>query len=417
MSDTTTTTTRPARGGCRVCGGAVEQFLDLGPQPLSDAFRVPGEPAPEFFFHMDVGACADCSMVQLLEEVPREQMFHQEYPYRSSLSSTMREHFAGNAQHFLDTELTGPDPFMVEIGSNDGVLLETVAEAGVRHLGVDPSGDAAEVARGRGIDVQVSFFEEEVGRGIRERHGPADVIFSANTYSHIAYVPSILRGVNELLTERGIFVFEDPYLGDILEKTSYDQISDEHFYLFSATSVSEMARLHGLELVDVERIAVHGGEVRYTVARAGARTPTPAVAALIAEERECGMHELATLRRFADRVRTSAAELRALLTELREQGKTVVAYGATAKSATVTNFAGIGPDLVDHVVDTTPEKQGRLTPGVHIPVRSPEGFGTDTADYALLFAWNFADEIMAKEQEFHDAGGRWILWTPHVHVV
>jgi methylation protein EvaC len=353
-------------------------------------------------------------MVQLMEEVPRDLMFREDYPYYSSGSSVMREHFAKTAQRFLETELNGPDPFIVEIGCNDGVMLGTVRDAGVRHLGVEPSAQVADIARGKGIQVRTDFFEEATAKEVRASNGAADVIYAANTICHIPYLESILRGADALLTPSGIFVFEDPYLGDILEKTSFDQIYDEHFYFFTAHSVREMARRFGFELVDVERLPVHGGEVRYTLARADARTPAASVSRLLAEEDARGVTDTGNLLRFAAAVDQIRRDLMALLRRLRDEDKRVVAYGATAKSATVTNFCGIGTDLVSWVCDTTPAKQGRLTPGAHLPVRPAEDFAADYPDYALLFAWNHAEEIMAKEQGFRDAGGRWILYVPDV---
>jgi methylation protein EvaC len=402
---------------CRVCGGFLREFFDFGRQPLSDAFLRPDEVDNEFFFRLAVGVCESCLMVQLVEEVPRERMFHEQYPYRSSGSTVMCKHFEQLACRFLETELTGPDPMIVEIGCNDGIMLKAIVDAGVRHLGIEPSGGAAEVARSHGVRVRTEFFEESSAVRIRAEEGPADVIFSANTISHIPYLDSIFRGVDALLAPGGVFVFEDPYLGDIIQRTSFDQISDEHFYFFTAASVQAMAARFGFELVDVEPLPVHGGQVRYTVARPGSRTPSIAVTDLLVEERLLGLAEPATFERFASNVRRIRADLLTLLRGLRAEGKRVVAYGATAKSATVTNYCGIGPDLVSFVCDSTPAKQGRLAPGSHIPVRPPEAFSQPYPDYALLFAWNHAEEIMAKEHAFREAGGRWILYVPRVHAI
>ncbi|MEU1884056.1 class I SAM-dependent methyltransferase [Micromonospora sp. WMMD987] len=401
---------------CRVCGGSPTEFIDFGQQPLSDAFRAPDDATDEFFFRLAVGLCPDCTMVQLMEEVPRERMFHEAYPYVSSGSAVMREHFEKTAQELLATELSGPDPFIVEIGSNDGVMLRTIDKAGVRHLGVEPSASVAELARMQGIQVLGEFFEASSAARIRAEHGPAQVIYAANTMCHIPYVESIFQGVDALLAPDGVFVFEDPYLGEIVARTSFDQIYDEHFYLFTARSVAAMAQRFGFELVDVRRLPVHGGEVRYTLARAGRRTPAPAVADLLAEEADAGLADLTTLQRFAAAVGEVRHDLVTLLRRLRAEGRTVAAYGATAKSATVTNYCGITPDLVAYVLDTTPAKQGRLTPGAHLPVRPAQEFRPPYPDYLLLFAWNHAEEIMAKEQAFRAAGGRWILYTPKVHL-
>lgn len=403
---------------CRVCGGALLEFLDLGQQPIANAFLEPGQDgADEFFFRLAVARCDACAMVQLLEEVPRERMFHQDYPYYSSGSSVMRKHFELTGRRFLETELTGPDPFLVELGSNDGIMLKVIAAAGVRHLGVEPSGGVAEQSRSAGVRVRNAFFEEGTAREIAESEGRADVVFSANTVSHIPYLDSVFRGLDALLKPDGVFVFEDPYLGDIVARTSFDQIYDEHFFLFSAQSVRATAERFGFELVDARRIPVHGGEVRFTVARAGRRAPTKAVADLLAEEERTELSAAATLRRFADNVATSRRDLRDLLCRLRDEGKTVVGYGATAKSATITNYCDIGPDLISFVCDTTPAKQGKLTPGAHIPVRPPEAFASPYPDYAVLFAWNHADEIIAKEQPYRQAGGQWITHVPSVHTL
>ncbi|MFE7448881.1 methyltransferase domain-containing protein [Streptomyces griseus] len=400
---------------CRICGAATEEFLDLGRQPLSDAF--PEEPpVAEFFYDLRVASCTACAMVQLVEEVPRERMFHEDYPYYSSGSAVMREHFARTAAEFLEGELDREDAFAVEIGCNDGVMLRQIGRAGVRHLGFEPSRKVADVARGYGVRVRGDFFEEKTAADVRRTEGPANVIYAANTLCHIPYMESVFRGVDALLAEDGVFVFEDPYFGDVVEKTSFDQIYDEHFYLFTARSVCAMAERFGFELVDVRRLPVHGGEIRYTLARAGSRRPAPAVDELLDQEETRRLTAPDVLRRFAGDVSAIRDDLLALLTRLRDEGRTVVAYGATAKSATVANYCGLGPDLVSFVCDTTPAKQGRLTPGTHIPVRAAEAFADPYPDYALLFAWNHADEIMAKETGFRESGGHWIRYVPGVRV-
>ncbi|MCZ7457472.1 class I SAM-dependent methyltransferase [Streptomyces sp. WMMC940] len=402
---------------CRICGGRLHEFMDFGQQPLSSGLLEPEYLGDEYFFRLAVGVCGECTMVQLTEEVPRHLMFNSHYPYLSSGSSVMRKHFEETARHFLETELARKDAFLVELGCNDGVMLRVLAEAGVRHLGVEPSQSVADLARRQGIRVTTEFFQESTAADIRKAEGQAQVVYAANTICHIPYLDSIFRGADALLAPDGVFVFEDPYLADIVDLASFDQIYDEHYYFFSVSSVSAMAERFGFELVDVERLPVHGGEVRYTVARAGRRTPSPAVAELVERERQRGLSDLETLTGFVDRVERARDELVSLLRGLRDEGRTVVGYGATAKSATVANYCGIGPDLVSFISDTTPNKQGRLTPGSHIPVRPREEFENPYPDYAVLFAWNHAEEIIAKEQQFRASGGRWILYVPDVRVV
>lgn len=402
---------------CRICGCAVHEFLDLGRQPLANGFLLPEEVDDEFFYRLAVGMCEACTMVQLTQEVPRDLKYHDGYPYHASGSATHRAHFAGEARRLLTTELTGDDPFIVEIGCNDGVMLATIAEAGVRHLGVEPAGAVGALAAARNVRVRQDFFDETVAEDVLAVHGPADVVFGANTICHIADLPSVLRGVDALLAENGVFVCTEPYLGTIVEGGAFDQIYDEHFYYFTARSVRTTAERFGFELVDVEEVPLHGGEIRYVLARQGRRTPAPSVAALVAKEDAAGLADLGVLGGFraaVDRVRT---ELPALLRDIRDAGGTVVGYGAPGKVTTVTNLCGIGPGLVPFVVDSTPSKQGRLVPGTHIPVRPSEEFLPARPDHALLFAWNHAPEIMAKEQGFRDAGGRWVLYVPEVRVV
>lgn len=401
---------------CRICGGPLTPFLDLGRQPLSDAFVDPGQKTEEFFYDLVVAVCGSCTMVQLVNEVPRDRMFHADYPYHSSGSSRMREHFEQTARDILASRLQHPEAFLVEIGCNDGVMLATIAGAGVRHLGVDPSAGVLEVAREKQVRVMNDFFEESTAKEIAASDGPADVIYAANTICHIPYLDSVLRGVDALLSDDGVFIFEDPYFGAILEQVSFDQIYDEHFYLFSARSVQMMVRRFGFDLVDVELLGVHGGEVRYTIARAGVREPAASVASLVKSENERGLADLEVLHAFAQRVEQNRDELVALLTDLRDAGHRVVGYGATAKSATVANYCGLGPHLVEFITDTTPAKQNRLTPGSGIPIRDHAAFRDAAVDHAVLFAWNHADEIMAKESEFRDRGGRWIRYVPHVHI-
>ncbi|WP_047870326.1 class I SAM-dependent methyltransferase [Nocardiopsis sp. RV163] len=401
---------------CRICGGAVRECLDFGRQPISNAFPPPEKAGGENTFRLAIGVCDTCTMVQQMEEVPREHMFRDDYPYRSSESAFMRRHFEAVADLFLAQRPDGDPPFVVEIGSNDGIMLRRIAEAGARHLGVDPSEEASAVARRKGVDVLVDFFEELSALRILREHGPADVVYSANAFSHISYIDSVLKGVEVLLADDGIFVFEERYLGDILSTSAFDQIYDEHVHLFAARSVREMVRRFGLELVDAERIPVHGGSVRYTTARPGRRTPSARLGRMLDEERELGLAEYDTFLRLGDRVARIGEDLVGLLRRLRDEGSTVAGYGATAKSTTVTNSFGIGADLVPYVCDSTREKQGRVMPGSHIPIVPAEAFGDPYPDYALLFAWNHAEEIISKEREFLESGGRWILYVPEVHV-
>ncbi|MFC0863849.1 methyltransferase domain-containing protein [Sphaerimonospora cavernae] len=402
---------------CRICDGMVKGAVDLGMQPRANAFPLPGETSDEFFFRLTVGMCDSCTMVQLLEDIPQEVRYHDGYPYHASGSAGHRRHFEGIAETFLEAELTGRDPFIAEIGSNDGVMLAKIAEAGVRHLGVEPSREVAELSMSRGVQVLPEFFDESTAERICAEHGHADVVFGANAIAHISHLASVLRGVERLLARDGVFVFEEPYLGSVVAQTAFDMLYDEHSFVFSVRAIQAAAERFGLELVRVEHVPLHGGSMRYTLARPGQRPVSPAVHEWRGLEDAGRLAEHATLEDFGRRARRIGDDLAGLLGDLRAKGHRVVGYGAPAKAATVTNYCGIGPDVVPFVCDSTPSKQGRVIAGTHIPVKSPKAFSDDYPDYALLFAWNHAEEIMAKERKFSERGGRWILYVPEVHIV
>ncbi|AKS31973.1 class I SAM-dependent methyltransferase [Mycolicibacterium goodii] len=402
---------------CRICGGVLREVLDLGRQPVSNAFVKREDAHKVPVFRLAVGSCETCTMVQQLDTVPPNDMYRADYPYRASGSMMIRKHFEEVARQIIDTCSDLKNTFIVEIGSNDGVMLKTLSAAGVRHLGVDPAASAGEVARSYGINVHTDFFNAATAEEIYAEQGPANIIFSANTFSHISDLATIFKGVDTLLCPDGSFVFEDRSLADILRHNYFDQIYDEHIYLFSVTSVQAMAEHFGFELVDVKHLPLHGGSIRYTVARRGTKIPTAAVAELLAKEQAEGLAGQEAFERFAGEVDRIRTDLVSLLESLRSDRKRVVGYGATSRSATVLNYCGIGPELLPMVCDSTPEKQGRVTPRSLIPVCPPDTFADPYPDYALLFAWNHAEEIMGKERLFQENGGRWIVYVPQVHIV
>ncbi len=399
---------------CLICESSFAPFISFGQMPIANGFLRPEERAEEYFFQMEVGFCERCGMVQLTEQPAREKMFHENYAFYSSTSRYMAQHFEKFAKDVQEKYTSSSDPFVVEIGSNDGIMLTHFAQQKMRHLGIEPSKNVAKVALEKGINTISEFFDEALAEKIVRENGQADAVLSANVMCHIPYLHSVAKGIKRLLKPKGVFQFEDPYLADIVEKTSYDQIYDEHYFYFSLQSVSHLFAMHGLELVDVAPQVTHGGSMRYTIAHQGAYTPSPAVTEFRAKEKAHGLHLPATYDRLRQNIERSRAELVDLLKRLRQEGKRIVGYGATSKSTTITNYCGITPDLVEFISDTTPIKQGKLSPGAHIPVRPYTEFSTNYPDYALLFAWNHAQEIMAKEEGFRLAGGKWITYVPQV---
>lgn len=401
---------------CLICAAPVERFMSFGRMPIANGFLSPDQFADEYFFELQVGFCPKCTMVQLIEQVDREKMFHEEYAFFSSTSTRMATHFKEFAADVRGHYLKAPDPFVVEIGSNDGIMLQNFAEADIRHLGIEPSANVAEVARAKGIKTICKFFDENLAREIVAQQGQADAFLGANVMCHLPYLHSVAAGIKILLKPDGVLIFEDPYMGDIVEKTSYDQIYDEHAFYFSVTSIGNLFQQHGLEVVDAIPQNVHGGSMRYVITHKGARRPSAAVAAQRAKEAAIGLDKAETYDKLRHNIEHSRDELMSLLNELKARGQRVVGYGATSKSTTVTNYCGVTPDLVEFISDTTPIKQGKFSPGVHIPIRSYAEFVADYPPYALLFAWNHGVEIMEKERQFQSAGGKWINYVPRVTV-
>ncbi len=402
---------------CLICKNPIQPFISFGRMPIANGFLRKEEFGREFFFELKTGYCAQCHMVQLTELVDPSLLFHDSYAYFSSISVRMARHFEEFSLMVRSEYLPARDPFVVEVGSNDGIMLQYFAQAGIRHLGIEPSANVAAAARARGVNTAVRFFDEEAGRELRREFGPADAFLGANVICHLPDIHSIILGIGHLLKEEGVFIFEDPYLGDIIEKTSYDQIYDEHVFYFSLHSLNNLFARYDMEIVNAIPQEVHGGSMRYVVARRGVFDVRYSVQMLLAGEAAAGLTDPETYSAFRERVYRSRDELRDLLTGLRGKGRRIAGYGATSKSTTVTNFCGITPALLDYISDTTPGKQGKYSPGVHIPVVPYERFKETYPDYALLFAWNHAAEIREKEREFERMGGRFITYVPEVRVL
>lgn len=400
---------------CLLCEHPIQPFIDFGPMPIANGFLVPEQIEDEPFAPLRVGFCDACKMVQLTELVEPEQMFHDNYAFFTSSSAWMCKHFAGMAAEQQGRWLAGrQNPFVVEIGSNDGSMLLNFAEHGIKHLGIEPSGNVAQVAQERGVDTTVRFFGLDTAREISAEKGHADLFLATNVMCHIPDLNGVFAGIEHLLVPDGVLVFEDPYLGDIVQKTAYDQIYDEHAFYFCITSLEPLLKRHGLEIIRVEPQSVHGGSMRYTVGKLGAHPVHDSVPQQLEIETELGLGDSATYERFRKNVEASRDELMAELDSLRAEGIRVVGYGATSKSTTVTNYCGITPDHVAVISDTTPLKQGKLSPGAHIPVVPYETFQSNPPAVALLFAWNHEAEILAKEQTFIANGGRFLRYVPKV---
>lgn len=400
---------------CKITGKPLTKILDFGLQPLGNGFLELNQVDGEYFFPMEIGFSEESMMFQLLHQPDAEKMFHDHYAFYSSTSSFMAKHFKEFANEVIDSKyLSKADPFVVELGCNDGIMLKNFAEKKIRHLGIEPSLNVALEANKLGVRTVSKFFTESLAESIVNQEGQADAFLAANVMCHIPDIVGVVKGIKKLLKPTGVVMFEDPYLGDVVKKTSYDQIYDEHVFLFSAHSIQYLFGIEGMELIDLLPQKTHGGSMRYVLAHKGAYPINDRVLETLAAENAQGLNRLSTFEKFKVNVEKSRSNLIDLLKQLKKEGKRVAGYAATSKSTTVFNYCSIGPDLIEYICDTTPIKQGKLSPGMHIPVLPYEAFKSNPPDFALLLAWNHADEIMAKEKDYVASGGKWIVHVPEV---
>jgi len=402
-------------GNCRLTNSPLELVLDLGRQPLGNGFLSPENLANEYFYDLQCGFAEDSKLFQLITQPAPELMFHEDYAFISGTSEHMKRHFKEFASDVIDRGFCPTDTgFAVELGCNDGILLEHFAVRGIRHLGVEPSSDVAAMAAARGIDVTTEFFSTRLAQQIVSSQGHADVVMAANVMCHIPDIGDLATGIEHLLSPTGVLIFEDPYLGAVVELTSYDQIYDEHVFLFSALSVQNIFASVGMELIDTEPQATHGGSMRYTLAKVGRHPVSPRVALTLEREKALGLGRVDTYHQLAARVEASGRQLRDLLAELVGQGLDVAAFGATSKSTTIYNYAGIGPDLISRIFDNTPLKIGKLSPGMHIPIVESGAFVAQPPQVAFLAAWNHEREILERNSAYAENGGRWVSHVPKI---
>jgi len=401
---------------CRVCGAReVELFLDLGDQPhcnrLIPADRL-GVREPRF--PLRVGFCRACTLVQIDHTIPKEAMFS-DYPYVSGTTATLVQHFRDSAADLVTSFGLGPKDLVVDIGSNDGSWLAGYRPFGLRVLGVEPASNVAAIAAANGVPTVNRFFNEETAAAVLAEHGHASLVTAAGVFFHLEELHSVVRGITKLLADDGVFCVQAIYLGGMIENLAFDQIYHEHLCYYTLRSLEALFAMHGLEVFDVRLVPIHGGSLEARVARTGSRPVAASVQVFRDQERARGYGELATYRRFADRVWQLREQLLAVLRAFGRDGKTVYAYGAPAKGATLVNSFGIGPDLVACAVEKNELKVGYWMPGSRIPIRD-EG-AVARPDAYLMLAWNFLDEFLRKEADYLRAGGAFVVPVPEVRVI
>jgi SAM-dependent methyltransferase len=401
---------RPPPFACRACGEiAVEPVLSLGELPLVNEL-VDRDAEEVERFPLDVVRCTHCTLVQITESVSPERLFRN-YSYFSSFSDTYVRH----ARRLAKQLGVGPDSFVVEAASNDGYFLQFVRETGATVLGIEPAENVASVARERGIETISEFLDCEIAKRIVAKRGAADVVVANNVVAHVPDLPEFIESLATLAGAHGRVIIEVPYLRDLVDAVEFDTIYHEHLSYFSLTSLERLLRRHGLAVRRVERLAVHGGSLRIHAATSDDRDDT--VAKLLDEELTWGVGDPRRFALFAADVDSLRREVHVLVTELAGSGATMAAYGAAAKGVVLANTCGLDARLISFVVDRNPHKQGKLLPGVGIPVRPPNALLAERPDYCLLFAWNLADEIAQQQAAYVAAGGSFIAPIPTPRVV
>ena len=409
------------RTGCRACGKRkLRVILDLGKTPPANAFLKSNSQkliSKERWFSLKVNLCQDCGMIQLAHVVDPKLLFG-DYVYVSSTSPVFMRHFEDLTRDVTKRLKLKPKSLVVDIGSNDGILLKPFLRKGFRVLGIEPAGKIAKLANKQGITTITKFFSADLARNLVKKYGQADLVTATNVFAHIDNLDEVMRGVKLLLKPDGVFLVEVAYLRDLVKKNLFDLVYHEHVCYWAVGSMKVLAERLGMKIFRVERVPTHGGSIRVLMKLKTGKWQIEAnVASLIYQEKILGLTKIAIYKGLARRIKQNKQKLKKLLLKLKHQGKVIVGFGAPAKGNTLLNYFKINKTILDYIVDDSPYKQGLYTPGTHIPLLAPEKIYQNKPDYVLILAWNFAESIMKTHWRYYKNGGKFILPVPLPRII
>ncbi len=407
------------RTDCRLCkSNSLSKFLDLGHHPPSDEFITQEKlKTPVTYYPLDVYLCENCGQVQLGYIVPPQILFQNDYPYESSTTETARKHWFDFSKRVVEKFHIPQDSLVMDIGSNVGALLSGFKAHDMKVLGVDPASNIAAIANHNGIETINDFFCFELAEQIASSRGKASIITATNVFAHVDNLDAFVKSINVLLHDNGVFIIEAPHFLRLVEHLEYDTIYHEHLSYISLKPLVQFFKKFELSVFDVEEIGFHGGSLRIFIGRQAAFSQSDNVKKIIQAEEHYQLHNLTTLKSFAQRVEQNRTELSYLLHKLKHEGKTIAGLSAPAKGMTLLNYCGIRTDLMDFITEKAKLKIGKYTPGGHIPVLPDEALVEYRPDYALLLAWNFAAEIMNNLKDYKAKGGKFILPLPSPKII
>ena len=405
---------------CRVCDSKLEHvFVDLGMSPIAnDYIAAENANVMEPFYPLRVYVCDSCWLVQLPAAQSADNIFRDDYAYFSSMSRSWLDHAKRYVEMVSDRFTIGSQQFVVELASNDGYLLQYFVQRDVPVLGIEPCGNVAEAAEKIGVPTLTEFFGTELAARLVTDGPKPDLIVGNNVLAHVPDLRDFVGGMKTFLADGGVITMEFPHLARLIELNHFDTIYHEHFSYFSLLAVQNVFKLHGLRVFDVEELKTHGGSLRiFACHDDDSKADSDAVGELIERERQAGLDNLETYRNFEERVQKTKRELLKFLIGVREEGKSVVGYGAPAKGNTLLNFCGVRTDFLEYTVDVAQSKQGTLLPGTRIPVFAPDKILETRPDYVLILPWNIKDEIMDSMSAVREWGGRFLVPIPEVRLL